>query len=119
MLYFFLKFFNFFQALFVGHPNIYYRANDEGYIICEFFSNHYNGVIKVSDLAKTLGFSEKQTERLVLKFTGRTFKQELVSRRMEMARYLEKNTNMTMTEIALYVGYNSYNGFWKAYKKRN
>ena len=93
------------------------KLDDPGYTICEFFSNHYNEDIKVSDLAKVLSFSEKQTERLVLKYTGKTFKQELVSHRMEMARYLEKHTTMTMTEIAEYVGYKSYNGFWKAYKK--
>ena len=37
---------------------------------------------------------------------------------MEMATYLQEHTALSLTEIARYVGYQSYAGFWKAMKSQ-
>lgn len=37
--------------------------------------------------------------------------------RMKMADQLLSHTDMSMTRVAQYVGYNTYAGFWKAYTK--
>ncbi len=90
---------------------------DYAYAINEFFGRFYNMKVTVTDLASYLGLSEKQTTRLVKKHTGKTFLQNLLEARMLTADYLSKNTDMPMTEIARYVGYNSYGGFFKAREK--
>ncbi len=90
---------------------------DYGFLICEFFSKHYNEELHLSDLARELHLSERQTERLVIKYTGRAFSQELSARRVEMAEYLADCTDMSLADIAQYVGYRSYSGLWKAQKK--
>ena len=46
-------------------------------------------------------------------------KMHVVEMRMNTAEHLHKTTDMSLTEISQYVGYKSYNGFWKAMKKYN
>jgi len=89
---------------------------DYAFLIYEFFSTNYSQDVKLADLADILHLSERQTERLVIEHTGKTFKEEITSMRMEMAQKLI-NAGMPLTEIAQYVGYKSYAGFYKAIKK--
>ena len=85
--------------------------------IREFFSLNYHRNIHLSDLAEELFLSSMQTQRLVKKYTGKTFGENLLTQRMTVAENLMKTTDMSLAEIAEYVGYSSYCGFWKAYKK--
>ena len=43
--------------------------------------------------------------------------QELTLQRMTVAAHLVTHTQMSMEEIAQYVGYQSYSGFWKAWRR--
>ena len=95
------------------------RLQDDAFIIREFFSSRYNQDVTLADPAKELCRSEKQAERLVVKYTGHTFKKELAAHRMHIAKYMLAAGEMTLTEAAEYVGYRTYSGFWKAYKKEN
>ncbi len=92
-------------------------ANDYGFSICEFLTQNYNKNIRLCDLAEMLHLSERQAERLVIAHTGKSFKDELVSIRLDMAKHLLATTDMSLGEVAEYVGYKSYAGFWKAMKK--
>ena len=93
------------------------RIVDYGFLIFEFFSRNYGMNVRLCDLARVLWLSERQTERLVIEHTGKTFSEELSEIRMTMANELMEKTDMTMSDIAKYVGYSSYSGFWKAMKK--
>lgn len=93
------------------------KMNDTACLIYEFISQNYNRDVKLSDLAGKIHFSEKQTARLVKKFTGMTFREYLMTHRLTVAEYLTENSNMTEAEIAEYVGYSTYSGFWKAKNK--
>lgn len=93
------------------------ESQDLAFLIHEFFSHNYREEVSLSDLARQLHFSEKHTARLVLKHTGQTFTQALTAQRMTIARHLAATTSMSLGEIACYVGYQSYSGFWKAYRK--
>ena len=90
---------------------------DYGFLISEFFSNRYSEDIKLGDLAGTLHLSERQAERLVIELMGCTFREKLVATRLAMAGELMKTTEMSLGEIAQYVGYQSYAGFWKAMRR--
>ena len=94
-----------------------YPVKDYTLQIREFFSLNYHRNIRLSDLAAELFLSTMQTQRVVKKYTGRTFGENLLQQRMTVAENLMQTTDMSMAEIAEYVGYNSYCGFWKAYKK--
>ena len=87
---------------------------DYGFLICEYFSKHYTEDLSLASLAKELHLSTRQTERLVIKYTGQTFRQRLTAIRMEMAKHLSTHSNMSLGQIAQAVGYRSYAGFWKA-----
>lgn len=91
-------------------------TKDYAVAIYDFISKNYNRNITLGDLAQNLCFSEKQTERLVKKAMGCTFKKALISYKMIVADFLEKNTDMTQTEIAHYVGYSNYSGYLKSKK---
>lgn len=91
-------------------------VTDLNFLVNNFFNLNYDKEKSLTDLADELHFSEKQTARLVQKYTGQSFKQAMVNYRMSVAKYLEEKTDLPLTQIALLVGYRSYNGFWKAYK---
>lgn len=93
------------------------RNSDYAYLIYDFIETNYNKNIRLCDLADVLHISERQTQRIIKEETGNTFTDELARYRIFMAEHLMKTTEMTMYEIADYVGYGSYSGFWKAYIK--
>ena len=99
------------------HREISKQATDYGFSIHEFFTQNYNKNIRLCDLAEALHLSERQAERLVIEYTGKTFRDELSSIRIEMAKHLLSTTDMSLGEVSSYVGYRSYAGFWKAMKK--
>jgi len=92
---------------------------DYAYRIRYFFDSHYYKDVYLSDLAHLLHVSEKQAERLVVKHTGNKFRKELTLHRIRVAKRLVEQGEMPLTEIAEYVGYKSYSGFWKAWKRYN
>lgn len=81
------------------------------------FSKKYSLNVTLDDLAKELMLSHKQTEREVRRITGNTFAKELVKRKINAAIMLSQTTNLSLAEISVLVGYSSYCGFYKAYKK--
>ena len=93
------------------------KVINHGFAIHEFFLNRYNEDVTLSDLAAMLRLSERQTERLVLEYMGQNFRRTLTSTRVMIAKQLLRSSNMSLSEIAEYVGYHSYAGFWKAMKK--
>ena len=90
---------------------------DYGFLIEEFFSTKYGEQVRLSDLANILHLSSRQTDRLVIKHTGETFRESLCNSRIRTAKHLLENTNMTLSQICDYVGYQSYAGLYKALKK--
>lgn len=87
-------------------------------LIDDFFSKRYSTSVTLGDLSKELSLSRKQTEREVKRITGNTFVGELAKRRIDAALILMQTTNLPLAKIAELVGYSSYCGFYKAYKKR-
>ena len=72
--------------------------------------------VTVEDLAEEIGYSKSQTARIVEKITGKTFNRFLLCWRMEIARILIINTEQCLLDIAEAVGYQTYSGFFKAFK---
>ncbi len=93
------------------NPNPYYQQ-----IISSFFENNYFNQVHISDLAKLLNHSETHTQRVVKKYTGKSFLQYLTEYRIRNAETMHQITGWPYSEIFPYVGYESYAGFYKAKK---
>ncbi len=114
--------FSAFVALFVSYfnnsaPVDALEVTNPKFLIREFFSQRYSEDIQLSDLADLLHVSKRHAERLVVENMGTTFRDTLTLTRLSMAQDLISTTDMSISQIASYVGYKSYSGFWKAFKK--
>jgi len=91
---------------------------DRAFIIRDFFEHHYDADVTLKDIAADLYVSEKQAHRLIVKYTGDTFSVNLAKHRVAAAKLLmETEKSLSLSEIAQLVGYRTYSGFWKAYRK--
>lgn len=73
--------------------------------------------ITLSALAQRLGMSERQTQRLIKKYYGKTFAVKKTEARLEKAKILI-DKNMKISDIATAVGYADSSSFIKAYKNK-
>ncbi len=87
------------------------------YMIEEYFNEYYAQDISLKKLSELLFLSEKQTERIIKKYFGLGFKQYLCKTRLKIAQNLLKDSKMEVKQVAEAVGYQSYNGFYLAFKK--
>lgn len=84
-------------------------------IIEEYFLYQYRS-LSLEDMAKRLGLSTRQTERLLQKQYGKTFLQKKTEARMSAAAILLSNTECTITSIAEELGYSSIEHFTSAFR---
>jgi len=107
------------------------KGNDEEYleneyteydarlsIIEEYFNEYYMESITLGELSRLLNLSEKQTDRIIKKAYGTGFKQRLSRVRLKNAQELLKNTDLEIRIVAQQSGYQSYNGFYLAFRKQ-
>ncbi len=104
-----------------GEGNDYEKNASEydtrAFMIEEYFNEHYKEDISLEELARSLYLSEKQTERMIKNAFGEGFRQHLKRIRLLIAQRLLTDTEKEIKEIAEEVGYQSYNGFYLAFKK--
>ena len=90
-------------------------VRDKKLIIEEFFANHYDKEVTLTDLAEELDLSNVQTERQIAKYLGTTFRKAIAEKRIEAAKHILATEGISLAEVAERVGYKSYSGFWKAF----
>lgn len=79
--------------------------------------DRYHDNLKVSELAKEIGFTENYLSVLFKKETGETIMDYLTRIRMDRARELLKDQNYKIYEVSERVGYGDANYFSKLFKK--
>lgn len=84
-------------------------------MILSYMQQHYKE-ISLSSLAKFFGYSERQTRRLLIKFTGKGYQENLDYIRMAEAKNLLKTTDKSIESIAEDVGFSSVYSFRKSFK---
>lgn len=89
------------------------KASDYDFLIDELL----NIDITLEELAKKLNVTPRHAERLLKQHTGKTFNQNRLAFRMLVAKSLINKGELSKKEIAQRVGYTSYQGFLKAYKR--
>jgi AraC-like DNA-binding protein len=80
-------------------------------------SEHYRYIGSMREVAATLGMEPYQFSRLFHRSTGLTAVQFLTKVRLEKAMELLRNTDMTLQEISLAIGYSCDNYFNKVFRK--
>jgi len=78
---------------------------------------YYTKPLTIEKMANCLGINKCYFCELFKKETGKTYSQFLNELRIEKSKELLKNTNMSILEIALTVGYNNQNYYCMAFKK--
>lgn len=86
--------------------------------ICDQLEEHVERPWSINDLAREYGFNPFYLSRLFKDETGLCFTDYLMEKRMEKAARLMTDTNLTIGEIGLSVGYNDQNYFSRVFKKR-
>ena len=90
-----------------------YAIHIEDYIA----TNYKYSDVSLHTLAESMHLSSRQTERLCSKIFGASFSSLLTKQRMTMAKALINEKCHSLSKISEMVGYNSYAGFYKSYKK--
>ena len=73
--------------------------------------------LRVSDIALHFGYNEKYLSHLFRKLSGVPLKQFILKSKMDEASYLLTDTNLSIGEIAVKLGYTDAHNFARAYKK--
>ena len=92
-------------------------TEERRYLIEDYISTCYMKSNGLSELARLLNVCERRTSELVKQIMGSDFKTLITNQRMITASLLIDQGELTLEEISRLVGYNSYSGFYSAFKK--
>ncbi len=88
------------------------------FMIENYFNDHYFEDISLAKLSKLLCLSEMQTNRIIKKAFKTDFRNCLSDIRLKSAKKFLRETDQSVKDIAEAVGYQSYNGFYLAFKSK-
>jgi len=85
--------------------------------IVDYIHWHRFEPMKVSQIAEHFGYNPKYMSHLFSKTAGMTLKQFILQQKTEAASYLLTDTNQTVKQIAMRLGYSDSQHFMKAFKQ--
>lgn len=91
--------------------------NVRAYKILMMIERYSSKKLTVDKIADVLSLSTRQTRRIIEELYGLTFKELIINKRMQTASVLLQSTDMTVSEIASEVGYDSAKGFYNTFHK--
>ncbi len=83
----------------------------------KYIEAHFDENIKLDDIAKEVGYSKYHLNRIFRKSTSQSIHKYLRERRLYEAAYQLLNTDKSIVEIALSMGYSSQPSFTFAFKQ--
>lgn len=93
------------------------RYNQQYFLVEHYINTHYNKKTSTENIAAILHISRRQADRIVEQSFGKSYAALITERRMSIAKVLLEKTALTCSEIAEKVGYDSYPGFFLAFKQ--
>ena len=84
--------------------------------VFEFIELNYNQSIRLKDVAQAVGYSSAYLTDLVRRITGKTVNNWIIERRIAEASTLLLETNYSVEQIALDVGYQNINHFYRQFR---
>ncbi|WP_458786700.1 AraC family transcriptional regulator [Vallitalea sediminicola] len=95
----------------ISNKNIYVKK------AIEYLYHHYDCDVKVSDIAGSINIHEGYLYRIFKQSTGKTLMNYLMEIRLDKAKIMLENTDISITDIAEYIGINSRQYFTYLYKQ--
>ena len=111
------------NALFMLHKETYDESDNVGMqkrnvqLIKKYIDNNYFNKITVTDISKKFNLSDKYIRNLFVKYVGVSTKQYIQNKRMERAKTLLLETDISISTVALSVGYDDALLFSKMFSK--
>ncbi|HBC97557.1 MAG TPA: AraC family transcriptional regulator [Clostridium sp.] len=97
--------------------NIIYKIDSSATVeIMKYIGNDYRNIV-LKDLAEHFNYSTDYMGKLVKKITGKTFNELRRDIRMRRAKYLLKNSNMSISDVISRVGYSNLSYFYKQFRE--
>ncbi|MGF1479823.1 MAG: response regulator [Cyanophyceae cyanobacterium] len=87
--------------------------------VFQFIEANYDKGITLSDVAQAVGYSPAYLTNRVKRETGQTVNRWIIERRMEAARLLLKETEQSVEQIAITVGYANVCHFFRQFRQYN
>lgn len=84
---------------------------------CRYIETHYTEKINLNMLAKDLAVSSCYLSTLIRQESGMTYTDIVLRKRMELAKTLLADTDLTVMAVAERVGYNEYSHFFHLFRK--
>ena len=85
-------------------------------VVRRYLMEHYD-TGTLHELAGQIGYTPSSLSRMIKKYSGTTFKEIQTRQRMRVAMNQLTHTTLPVSEIALSVGYENQNFFYKQFKK--
>lgn len=79
--------------------------------------SHFGEPLRVGEIARLTGFSERQLQRIFREVFGQTIQQYLIETRLHAAIAKLTHSGLTISEIALQVGFNDQSAFSNRFKR--
>ncbi len=83
----------------------------------EFISSNYQRKLYLEELADYLHLSKRQTERIIKKVFNTSFNELLNKKRLTIAKFMLKNTLLTVDEISEQLGFADKSYFYRKFKE--
>ncbi len=83
-----------------------------------FLEEHFHEPITQNDLANALFLGTRQLSRILKSIYGLSFREKLTEMRLSKALELLTETELPSETISEMIGYNSYSGFYLAFRKK-
>lgn len=93
------------------------NTEEDVHIIDLYINTNFAKEPSLSEIARLLHKSKRQTSRLISKIYGRPFKDQIIFLKMQNAARLLSETELTAENIARIVGYKSVHGFYTEFEK--
>lgn len=99
-------------------PSIVKKSDVQRFGLIRYIQENYSS-ITLKQIADKFHYSPEYTSKLIKETTGMNFKQILQKIRIERAEYLLLDSNLTIQNISLQVGYENVEHFIRTFKKVN
>jgi len=93
------------------------EANQYGDKIIEYLQKFYRSDIDFEEMAKEIGISYSYMRKIMIEMTGMSLIDYVHSLRIKQAKDLLKSTQLTISHIAVEVGYNNIRSFNRFFQK--
>lgn len=87
--------------------------------VLKYIDLHFSENLRIEDMAKLSAMSQSYFCYFFKLFVGRTFTQYLIDKRIEYAKTLLSQSNLSVTQIAFDAGFNSMNHFIRTFRLYN